>query len=92
MRTLVVDDRAADRRLLHAHLKAGGCAHRETRDGVEALTPLEFESVQAGVARALLPNLARHGGRVWTAEGRAGAGATFLFSLPVALSSPQPSA
>ena len=54
---LVVDDNATNRKLLRAQLEAEGYAISEANDGVEALTVLERERVDAIISDILMPNL-----------------------------------
>jgi two-component system cell cycle sensor histidine kinase/response regulator CckA len=57
MNVLIVDDIAANRRLLRAILEADGIAVREGADGKEALAVLEKTEVDAIISDVLMPNM-----------------------------------
>jgi len=57
MTTLIVDDNAANRKLLRAILEAEGHGTLEAADGVEALGVLEREKVDAIISDILMPRM-----------------------------------
>jgi two-component system cell cycle sensor histidine kinase/response regulator CckA len=57
MNILIVDDAAANRKLLRVQLEAEGHTVLEAGDGVEALAVLDRELVEAIISDILMPNL-----------------------------------